>query len=129
MSRQRRGHDGSEAHQYAVATIPSILEDLVDLLGAPQVAAMVGVNRTTIHRWQRGAIQAINPSRESTIRAAAHARGILAHQDRGVIRSWFLTPNQLLGYESPVGAIATDSRQVLEAADSFIEHTGRAKVG
>lgn len=118
MGHPKPALDASRAHQYATATIPEIVEDLIDLFGAPQAASMVQVDTSNLYRWRSGA-KAPRPIKERNLRTAAHTCGLLASFPRDTVRSWFLTPNQLLDYATPSEALADNGRDVLRAAESF----------
>ncbi len=112
-----------QAHRQSVSeSVSSITGFLVDLLGAPLTAHMVGADVSTISRWKSGSSLPRDDSERRLRVAYQVARLLLSGDDDHTVRAWFIGMNPQLDDEAPADVIASgDSKAVLAAARSFID--------
>lgn len=114
------------AEEAALREMPTVVQDLVDLLGGPSVAVLGGVKQTRmVGSWIRDGVQP-RPDAEIRLRLAERVAAILRSRfsDKSV-RAWFFGANHWLDDEIPLAVIATGdqaeaARNVLGAARAAI---------
>jgi hypothetical protein len=104
-------------------SLPTIVAELLDDLGAEATALIAGVSDPQLVRqWSTGAaVPAADV--EQRLRIAWTVAELLASAEpRRGLRIWFLGANPHLGGVPPAIAVRTDPRGVLAAAHTFIAH-------
>lgn len=115
--------DAFGAHEYAMSiSIQAVVTHLVDLLGAPTVAVIGGVQETrAVQQWMTER----EPQRADQLRFALQlATMIAAASDRSIARAWFRGANPRLNDEMPMiilrdRPLEESQGNLLQAARSF----------
>ena len=110
------------AHARAVGSqFVDVVISLVEILGRPLTAVLVGKDSKTIARWAAQPTR-ITPDDEKTLRDALQvAETIMAIDAASVARAWFMGMNPQLNDDSPVEALADGrAREVLAAARAYV---------
>ncbi|MBV8749589.1 MAG: hypothetical protein JO103_07730 [Candidatus Eremiobacteraeota bacterium] len=124
---ERAQVDDAIAKAVFSAPLPSVVEQLVAVLGGPNVAVIGDVRATSaVGEWIRGAREP-RGDREQRLRLALQAALTIRerHGDK-TVRAWFLGANHRLDDHMPITVIATSrdlgemQRTVLAAARAFV---------
>lgn len=116
------------AHRAALQRFPKVVEDLVNLLGAPLVAYLTNVTETrAVRQWIAGE-RVPHPSTQTKLQLALQVAKYLEDEgEDGAIEAWFQGLNPSLSDHAPAELIrATErmelpsiGRQILAAAKEF----------
>lgn len=115
------------AHEHAMQIpIAQVVQELVDFLGAPTVAALANVRETrAVHQWMTDR----DPQNPHVLRFALQLATMLsALGDKSIAKAWFYGSNPALGGQSPLVLFRTKTLPdiqvpLLTAAQGF---AGRA---
>jgi hypothetical protein len=127
---RRQDSDGltvmGQAHEQAVHTSTREAARIaLDVLGGALAAYVLGVkDRKTVQRWAAGAIVAIRPEHEATLRGVLEIIVLLSRfEGPETVRAWFLGMAPELDDIAPAHAVH-DGRlpQAMNAARAFIAH-------
>lgn len=110
------------AHRRSIeVTQTDLVSALTTKLGSALVAYMVGRDRSTLSRWQRGTTVADEAALQP-LRVSYQIVQMLEHEEADpTIRAWFMGSNPQLDDMSPVEAIHEGrNRDVIAAARAFL---------
>lgn len=119
----------ARAHRTAVAKFSKIVDDLVQLLGAPLVAYLTDVSETrSVRQWMTGE-RTPHPLTQSKLQLALMIATFLHDQgEDGAIEAWFQGLNPALDDHAPAellresdrDSFTRTGRQILAAAREFV---------
>jgi hypothetical protein len=110
------------------AELPTVVQNLLNILGGPNVAVIGGVSKTSaVADWARGEREPKSQDQEVRLRVALRLALILKQRfgDK-TVRAWFLGANHELEDESPIavlvhGETGAVQKPLLTAARAFIQ--------
>ena len=104
------------AHEQAMgAPLATVVEQLVELLGATTVAAIGNVQETrAVQQWQNGERE---PQRPHVLRFALQLALMVADSSsRGLVRAWFHGSNPQLGDRAPVAVLRDEPLETIQVS-------------
>ncbi len=109
------------SEQTARAGVTEMVAHLLDLLGRPATAAMLGVpDPATLIRAPRSG-QELPADVEQRLRTAFYISKLLGQVESAqAVRAWFLGMNPYLDDQAPARLIGTEPARVMQAARRFL---------
>lgn len=108
--------NATEAHEQAMGlSLSTVVEQLVELLGATTVAAIGNVQETrAVQHWQTGERE---PQRPHVLRFALQLALMLADSSsRALVRAWFHGSNPELGDRPPVAVLRDEPLETIQVS-------------